>query len=107
MTTQVLNPVAGPKIRTPLPGPNAKRVLEGDHHFISPSYTRSYPLVAKRGRGVIIEDVDGNEFLDFSAGIDVDGTLPSGSGRRDSEACGGTDPHVGYRLLLREHGYAG
>src|SRR6516225_1694535 len=74
MTTQVLNPVAGPKIRTALPGPNAKRVLEGDHHYISPSYTRSYPLVAKRGRGVIIEDVDGNEFLDFSAGIAVTST---------------------------------
>src|SRR5439155_5357517 len=43
----------------------------GDKKYLSPSYTRSYPLVAKRGRGVIIEDVDGNEFLDFSAGIAV------------------------------------
>ena len=74
MTTQTLSPVAGPKIKTALPGPNAKRVLEGDHHYISPSYTRSYPLVAKRGRGVIVEDVDGNEFLDFSAGIAVTST---------------------------------
>src|SRR5215510_3981012 len=61
----------GPKIRTKLPGPNAKKVLEGDARYISPSYTRSYPLVAKRGRGVVIEDVDGNEFLDFSSGIAV------------------------------------
>src|SRR6516164_7568603 len=74
MITNTLMPVAGPKIRTALPGPNAKRVLEGDQHFISPSYTRSYPLVAKRGRGLIIEDVDGNEFLDFSAGIAVTST---------------------------------
>jgi 4-aminobutyrate aminotransferase len=74
MTTTTLNPVAGPKIRTALPGPNAKRVLEGDERYVSPSYTRSYPLVAKRGRGVIIEDVDGNEFLDFSAGIAVTST---------------------------------
>jgi 4-aminobutyrate aminotransferase len=74
MTTQVLNPIAGPKIKTILPGPNAKRVLEGDERYLSPSYTRSYPLVAKRGRGVIIEDVDGNEFLDFSAGIAVTST---------------------------------
>src|SRR3974390_428719 len=74
MTTNTLTSVAGPKIRTALPGPNAKRVLEGDHHYISPSYTRSYPLVAKRGRGVIVEDVDGNEFLDFSAGIAVTST---------------------------------
>ena len=61
----------GPKIHTKLPGPNAQRILEGDKTYISPSYTRSYPLVAKRGRGLVIEDVDGNEFLDFSAGIAV------------------------------------
>jgi 4-aminobutyrate aminotransferase len=62
---------AGPRIRTELPGPNARRVLAGDAKYISPSYTRSYPLVAKHGRGMYIEDVDGNEFLDFSAGIAV------------------------------------
>jgi 4-aminobutyrate aminotransferase len=38
---------------------------------VSPSYTRDYPLVAKRGRGAVIEDVDGNKFLDFAAGIAV------------------------------------
>ena len=70
MTTKTLAP-AGPSIKTKLPGPNAQRVLEGDARLLSPSYTRSYPLVAKRGRGVVIEDVDGNEFLDFSAGIAV------------------------------------
>ncbi len=64
----------GPKIKTALPGPIAKRVLAGDTRYISPSYTRSYPLVAKEGRGVIITDVDGNEFLDFSAGIAVTST---------------------------------
>ena len=74
MTTNTLIPVAGPKIKTALPGPNAKRILEGDERLISPSYTRSYPMVAKRGRGVIVEDVDGNEFLDFSAGIAVTST---------------------------------
>ena len=74
MTTETLTRVAGPKIRTALPGPNAKHILEGDRRYISPSYTRSYPLVAKRGRGVIVEDVDGNEFLDFSAGIAVTST---------------------------------
>jgi 4-aminobutyrate aminotransferase len=60
-----------PKIRTALPGPNAQRILEMDQRLMSPSYTRSYPLVVRRGRGSIIEDVDGNEFLDFSAGIAV------------------------------------
>jgi 4-aminobutyrate aminotransferase len=71
MATKNLAPTAGPRIKTTLPGPNARRVLEGDKQYISPSYTRSYPLVAKRGRGVVVEDVDGNEFLDFSAGIAV------------------------------------
>lgn len=64
----------GPKIKTTLPGPNAKRVLEGDEKYISPSYTRSYPLVAKSGRGIVVTDVDGNEFFDFSAGIAVTST---------------------------------
>lgn len=71
MATDVMTAPAGPKIRTKLPGPNAQKILEGDARYISPSYTRSYPLVAKRGRGVIVEDVDGNEFLDFSSGIAV------------------------------------
>jgi 4-aminobutyrate aminotransferase len=71
MTSTTVLTAAGPHIKTPLPGPNARRVLEADARLISPSYTRSYPLVAKRGRGVIVEDVDGNEFLDFSAGIAV------------------------------------
>ena len=65
---------AGPKIKTALPGPNAKRVLAGDDKYISPSYTRSYPLVAKSGRGIVVTDVDGNEFFDFSAGIAVTST---------------------------------
>ncbi len=60
-----------PRLQTQLPGPNAKRVLERDAKFMSPSYTRDYPLVAKRGHGAIVEDVDGNAFLDFAAGIAV------------------------------------
>ena len=70
MPTQTMTS-AGPKIRTKLPGPNAQKVLKGDAQYISPSYTRSYPLVAKRGHGIYVEDVDGNEFLDFSSGIAV------------------------------------
>jgi len=66
--------ITGPKIKTALPGPNALRVLEGDQKYISPSYTRSYPLVAKSGRGIVVTDVDGNEFYDFSAGIAVTST---------------------------------
>jgi 4-aminobutyrate aminotransferase len=60
-----------PAIKTPLPGPEAQKILALDHEFISPSYTRDYPLVAKRGQGACVEDVDGNVFLDFAAGIAV------------------------------------
>src|SRR6202789_2386573 len=45
-----------------------------DDLYLSPSYTRGYPLVVKRGYGCRIEDVDGNEFLDFTAGIAVTST---------------------------------
>src|SRR5580704_2621075 len=60
-----------PQLLTSLPGPKAKKIVELDHQFVSPSYTRDYPLVAKFGRGATIEDVDGNTFLDFAAGIAV------------------------------------
>jgi 4-aminobutyrate aminotransferase len=63
-----------PRIKGPLPGPKAQAIIEADHRLVSPSYTRSYPLVAKRGLGMRIEDVDGNEFLDFAAGIAVAST---------------------------------
>ena len=74
MTKQELHAQFGPKLVCSLPGPKAKAAINADTRLISPSYTRSYPLVAKRGRGVRIEDVDGNEFLDFAAGIAVTST---------------------------------
>lgn len=60
-----------PEIRTELPGPNARKLIEADERYSSPSYTRDYPLAVKRGEGAVIEDVDGNRFLDFTAGIAV------------------------------------
>jgi 4-aminobutyrate aminotransferase len=74
MTKQELHAQYGPKLICTLPGPKAKAAIEADDRLISPSYTRSYPLVAKRGRGVRVEDTDGNEFLDFAAGIAVAST---------------------------------
>lgn len=61
----------GPRIITELPGPKARQLLARDEACISPSYTRAYPLVVDRGYGAIVEDVDGNRFLDFNAGIAV------------------------------------
>jgi 4-aminobutyrate aminotransferase len=60
-----------PRILGPLPGPRASAWLERDRRVMSPSYTRTYPLVVRRGRGAMIEDLDGNRFLDFTAGIAV------------------------------------
>src|SRR5664279_1226224 len=60
-----------PLLTGPLPGPRAQEVIARDQRAVSPSYTRSYPLVASRGEGAIVEDVDGNRFLDFNAGIAV------------------------------------
>src|SRR5438445_4598966 len=63
-----------PTLRTALPGPKASELLKRDAEFVSPSYTRIYPLVVERGSGAVIEDVDGNLFLDFTAGIAVNAT---------------------------------
>jgi 4-aminobutyrate aminotransferase len=60
---------SAPCLKTPLPGPNTRALVERDAKFVSPSYTRSYPLAAVRGRGAVVQDPDGNLFLDFSAGI--------------------------------------
>ena len=60
-----------PVLTGPLPGPRGRAIIERDARSVSPSYTRSYPLVAARGEGAIVEDVDGNRFLDFNAGIAV------------------------------------
>src|SRR6476646_2971086 len=60
-----------PILITPLPGPRAREVIARDSRVLSPSYTRGYPFVMARGEGAIVEDVDGNRFLDFNAGIAV------------------------------------
>jgi 4-aminobutyrate aminotransferase len=63
-----------PDIKTPLPGPKAKAIIEKDGKFVSPSYTRDYPFVIARGEGAVVEDADGNRFLDCAAGIAVNST---------------------------------
>src|SRR5215210_3150295 len=63
-----------PLIRTALPGPKAKAIIERDGKVVSPSYTRGYPFVMARGSGAMVEDVDGNQFLDCAAGIAVNST---------------------------------
>jgi 4-aminobutyrate aminotransferase len=57
-----------------MPGPQAKQLIKLDKSFVSPSYTRVYPLVADKAKGQWIYDVDGNLFLDFTSGIAVNST---------------------------------
>ncbi len=63
-----------PDIKTPLPGPKARAIIDRDRKYVSPSYTRDYPFVIAKGEGAIVEDVDGNRFLDCAAGIAVNST---------------------------------
>ena len=63
-----------PELRTPLPGPKAAAIIARDRARVSTSYTRDYPFVMARGEGAVVEDVDGNVFLDCAAGIAVTGT---------------------------------
>jgi 4-aminobutyrate aminotransferase len=66
--------VTAPRILTELPGPRARDIIARDEAVVSPSLTRSYPLVAESGDGVWVTDVDGNVFCDFAAGIAVAST---------------------------------
>jgi 4-aminobutyrate aminotransferase len=63
-----------PDLKTALPGPKARAIIERDARVVSTSYTRDYPLVMARGEGCAVEDADGNIFLDCSAGIAVTAT---------------------------------
>jgi 4-aminobutyrate aminotransferase len=72
MSTSTMAPPQRPSIKTPLPGPKGKLIIEADAQFVNPSYPRpSFKLVAERAQGVWVEDVDGNVFLDCNAGVAV------------------------------------
>jgi 4-aminobutyrate aminotransferase len=58
-----------PKIVVTPPGPKARELVKKDESLISPSYGRFYPLVVESGKGCIVKDVDGNEFIDFNSGL--------------------------------------
>jgi 4-aminobutyrate aminotransferase len=63
-----LKPTAGAAQR---PGPKGSAMVERDDRVISPSYTRSYPFVMSHGRGSEVWDIDGDRFIDFTAGVAV------------------------------------
>ena len=98
-----------PRINCPLPGPRSTAWLKRDQLVMSPSYTRMYPLVVRRAKGAMIEDMDGNRFLDFTAGIAVTNVGHSHP-RVVAAICApvaAVDSHVGDGLLLRAAGPAG
>ena len=66
--------MTGPRLVTKVPGPKALELIEADAAVTSPSLPRAYGLVPARGAGSMIEDVDGNLFLDLNAGIAVTST---------------------------------
>jgi 4-aminobutyrate aminotransferase len=76
--TQAPSRLAGsrpvPDLITEIPGPKARAHVEYDHAWTSPSLPRAYPIVPVRGEGLVVEDIDGNLFLDFAAGIAVNST---------------------------------
>ena len=69
-----LSLATAPQLITEVPGPLASARIARDRKVTSPSLPRAYPLVPKRGAGSVIEDVDGNLFLDLNAGIAVTST---------------------------------
>ena len=86
-----------PNLMTPLPGPRAREVIARDSRVLSPSYTRGYPFVMARGEGAIVEDIDGNRFLDFNAGIAV---VAAGHQSYRREKRGHPSP-IAHRPILR------
>lgn len=72
MSSTTMAPPKRPEIKTSLPGPKGQEIIAADAQFVTPSYPRpSFKLVAERGQGVWVEDVDGNVFLDCNAGVAV------------------------------------
>src|SRR5258705_7954948 len=63
-----------PRIVVPPPGPKARAIVERQDRWASTSYPKEYPLAVARGERAVVEDVDGNRFLDFMAGIAVAST---------------------------------
>jgi 4-aminobutyrate aminotransferase len=78
VATHATNRLAGnrpvPDLRTEIPGPKARAHIAYDETWTSPSLPRAYPIVPVRGEGLVVEDIDGNLFLDFAAGIAVNST---------------------------------
>lgn len=72
MSTSVIAPPKRPEIKTALPGPKGKEIIAADEKWVNPSYPRpDFKLVVERAKGVWVEDVDGNIFLDCNAGVAV------------------------------------
>ena len=74
LTIEQLAQADAPRIVAGPPGPAAQAIIERDGRVTSPSLPRAYPFAPRRGSGSVVEDVDGNLFLDMNAGIAVNST---------------------------------
>src|SRR2546426_3577067 len=93
-----------PRIVVPPPGPKARAVVERQDRWASTSYPKEYPLVVARGAGAVVEDVDGNRYLDFMAGVAPAATRdghPPGV-RARPEGAGGVFPLFRRRLFFQK-----
>src|ERR687898_214222 len=88
-----------PKIVVPPPGPKAQAIVHRDEAWTAPCYIKEYPLVVSHGRGPMVEDVDGNRFLDFMAGAAR--VAPGPSRKRVFLTNSGTEATEGAIKLVR------
>lgn len=63
-------PSKGPHVSGKLPGPAGKKIMDRDKRIMVTT-TKAGPIVAKRAKGSLIEDVDGNMIIDLFAGVGV------------------------------------
>ena len=59
------------EIRTQIPGPRSREILERERRAVARPLIVHEPIVADRARGATITDVDGNTFVDFVGGVGV------------------------------------
>ncbi|MCK8827656.1 4-aminobutyrate--2-oxoglutarate transaminase [Natroniella acetigena] len=59
------------KLKTELPGPEGQKLMKERKEYIPRGVYNLAPIVAKRAEGSMLEDVDGNKYLDFAGGIGV------------------------------------
>ncbi|MEM3439723.1 MAG: aspartate aminotransferase family protein [Candidatus Bathyarchaeia archaeon] len=66
-----LESLRGPRIVSGPPGPRSRELMELKERYIARGCYVNLPIFIKGGRGALVEDVDGNIYIDFGSGIGV------------------------------------